>query len=179
MLRTQRLPEARAAYAQLSQQSPRDYEIWLNLGAINGMLRLFDDSEAAFKTAISVRNDEPRAYFNLARLCELQDRPLEAVAYWQSYLRLKTDDAEAHAQMSKLLHRMKQLPEAEQALRHAMKYNSDNANYSNNLGVILHDLGRYEEALSSYMRSTVILATFTMTAVMMGKPKPVMLPPWK
>ncbi len=150
LLIAQRLPEARTAFEQLCQQNPQDYDAWLNLGSINGMLGLFDAAEIAFRKALALRNDEPRAHFNLARLCRLQERLDEAINHWHNYLHLKPDDAEGYAQLGKILHMMKQLPEAERAFREALRCNPNDANYHNNIGVMLHDLGRYDEALGSY-----------------------------
>ena len=112
LLLAKRLPEARAAFAQLCQLDPRDYDAWLNLGAIEGMLGKLNAAEEAFKKALVLRKDEARIYFNLARLCDLQERIDEAFNYWLAYLRLKPDDADGYAQLGKLLHKAGQSDKA-------------------------------------------------------------------
>jgi len=99
LLRAKRLPEASAAFEQLCQQNPHDYDLWLNLGVIYGRLRMFDAAEAAFKKALTLRNDVPHIYINLARLCDLQGRFDEEVNYCRSYLRLRPNDSEAYTQL--------------------------------------------------------------------------------
>ena len=151
LLRAQRLPEARAAFEQLCQQSPRDFDLWLNLGVINGRLGIFDAAEAAFKKALMLRDNEPRLYVNLARLCDLQGRFDEEINYCRSYLRLQPNDADAYAQMGKLLHKAGRLSEAEQALHEALRLNPNSAVYYYNAAVILCELGRLDEALACYL----------------------------
>ena len=148
LLRAQRLPEARAAFEQLCQQNPREYDLWFNLGVINGRLGVFDAAETAFKKALTLHNGEPHLYINLARLSDLQGRLDEAVSHCQSYLRLKPNDADAYTQMGKLLHKLGRLSDAELALREALRLNPNSATYFHNAGVVLCDLGRYDEAVS-------------------------------
>jgi tetratricopeptide (TPR) repeat protein len=150
LLRAQRFPEARVAFEQLCQQNPRDYDLWLNLGAINGKLGVFDAAEEAFKKALALRNGDPQLLINLARLCDLQGRFDEEILHCQGYLRLKPNDAGAYAQMGRLLHQLGRLSEAEHALREALRCSPDNAAYLNNLGVILCDLDRDDDGLSCY-----------------------------
>lgn len=152
-MQAQRLPEARQAFDELCRQFPREYDLWLNLGAVNGMLGRLGDAEAAFTRAVALRSDEPRLHFNLARLCELQERFDKALLHWRDYLRLNPGDGEGYAQFGKLLQRMKRLAEAEQAQREAIRLNPADAGLYNNLGVILHDLRRHEEALASYRQA--------------------------
>ena len=153
LLLAQRLPEARAAFAQLCQLDPRDYDAWLNLGAIEGMLGKLDVAEVAFKKALTLRNDESRAYFNLARLCNMQERFDEAFNYWVGYLRLKPDDADGYAQIGRLLYRVGRTAEAVQAMHDALQRNPNEATYYSNIGVMLCQLGRNDEALASYQNA--------------------------
>ncbi len=150
LLAAQRLPEARAAFEQLCQKNPHDYDLWLNLGIVSGRLGQIKVAEVALKKALALRSTEPHLYIKLMQLCELQGRFDEAVNYYQSYLCLKPKDADVYAQMGRLLHQLGRLPEAEQALREALRWSPDNANYANNLGITLYDLGRYDEALDAY-----------------------------
>ncbi len=150
LLLEQRLPEARAAFSQLCLRSPDDYNAWLNLGAVEGMLGSLAAAKQAFQQALELRNDEPRVFFNLARLCELQEQFDEALHYWSGYLQLRPDDAAGYAQIAQLLHKVGKLPEAAQAMHEAVQRNPDEVEYYNNLGVMLGRLGRYEEALTNY-----------------------------
>ena len=150
LLSEQRLPEARAAFSQLCLHSPDDYNAWLNLGAVEGMLGSLAAAKQAFHQALELRNDEPRVFFNLARLCELQEQFDEALHYWCGYLKLRPDDAAGYAQTAQLLHKAGRLPEAAEAMREAVQRNPDEVEYYNNLGVMLGRLGRYDEALKNY-----------------------------
>lgn len=153
LLLAQRLPEARVAFLQLCERSPGDYNAWLNLGAIEGMLGAFEAAKAAFVQALTLRNDEPRVYFNLARLCELQEQSDEAIHYWYGYLQLRSDDASGYAQLGLLLQKAGRLPEAAQAMHEALQRKPNEVEYYNNLGVMLGRLGRYDEALVNYQQA--------------------------
>ena len=152
LLRGQQFHEARAASMALCQHYSDDYDLWFNLGAINGKLGLFAAAEAAFLKALALRRDDPQIYSNLARLCDLQGRFEDELRYCQHFLRLRPNDGAAHSQTGRLLYRLGQLPEAEQALRNALRCMPDTPAYLNNLGIILHDLDRYDEALTCYQR---------------------------
>lgn len=152
-LLARRLPEARAAFAQLCQLTPGDYDGWLNLGAIDGMLGNLGGAEAAFKRALTLRSDESRVYFNLARLCDMQGRAGDAIDYWLGYLRVKPEDADAYAQIGRLLHKAGRSADGVDAMREALRRDPDEANYHNNVGVMLFRLGCHEEALASYQNA--------------------------
>lgn len=150
LLKAQRLPEARVAFSRLCQRSPDDYRGWLNLGAVEAMLGMFEAAKIAFQQALTLCDDEPVIYFNLARLSELQGQSDEAIHYLNRYLQLKPDDASGYAEIGALLHKVGRLPEAAEAMREAVQRNPQEVEYYNNLGVMLGRLGRYDEALENY-----------------------------
>ncbi len=153
LLRSRQLPQAREAFERLARIDPRDPEVWLNLGAINGMMGFVDEAEAAFRQAVALRDDLPQAHFNLGYLLLSQGRLQEALPHLQAYTRLNPQASEGFAQLGRIHQDLGQQAEARRAFERAVELNPNDLSVHNNLGIVLQDLGLFDEAQASYRRA--------------------------
>ena len=153
LLRQRQLPEARAAFERISRITPRDPEVWLNLGAVNGMMGFLDEAEAAFRQALVLRDDLAQAHFNLSYLLLSQGRLQAALPHLQTYTRLMPGAFEGFAQLGRLHQDLGQLDEARRAFERAAELNPGDVAVHNNLGIVLQDLGQFDAARASYRKA--------------------------
>ncbi len=94
---------------------------------------------------------ESAAWYERALALEEGD-PEEAVDAYRQALALDPTDADARANLGRLLHAQGALAEAEAEFRQALRYDPDHSTAVFNLGVALQDQGRFEEAREAYRR---------------------------
>jgi tetratricopeptide (TPR) repeat protein len=106
----------------------------------------YAEAEAAYRTAIGLDHELPRAHSGLGRaLVELKRYP-EAEAALRQAIRLDPDLSVAHAELGRVLGRLRRFPEAEAACREAIRLDPDLARAHSNLGAVLTRVKRYQEA---------------------------------
>ncbi len=103
---------------------------------------------------------EPTYYFNLAFVLRLEGRLEEALAAYQSSIRLSPNTAESHNNCGTVLKDLDRLEEALRAYEQAIELDPRSAMAHNNRGSVLRELGRLEEALAAYERATEIDPNF-------------------
>lgn len=150
LLAARRFDEARALYAALCQQAPRNAEVWFAYASVSAQLNRFDDAESAFKQLLSWRPDHPQAHFNLARVYQLTGHLPAAAQHFGAYLKLRPRDVNGYALLGPLLMQLGQAEQAAQVCRDGLRIAPERAELYNNLGVIELDLKRYDEALSCF-----------------------------
>ena len=102
-------------------------------------LNNFDEASKAFTNALQINAKCVPALINLALLT--QDESL-----YRKALDLAPDNADAHAGLAALLYRQKRTLEALEEYRRTVIINPDIPEVSNNLAMILKDIGEYERA---------------------------------
>lgn len=114
-------------------------DIYLLAGNIALKLNNFDEASKAFTNALQINAKCVPALINLALLT--QDESL-----YRKALDLAPDNADAHAGLAALLYRQKRTLEALEEYRRTVIINPDIPEVSNNLAMILKDIGEYERA---------------------------------
>ena len=156
LMQQNRVAEARALWGQVCRADPRDFEAWLNFGALSGQLRHYDDALHAFQRVLSLRPDTPQAHYNLGRLYELQSDFSGAANHYRRYLQLKPCDEAGVESLCLILLYQHHLEEAEQLCREALAVRPDNGRFHNCLANVLQDMQRFDEALACYERSLTL-----------------------
>lgn len=121
-------------------------EIWFQCGLIAQKL---EKNKTAIKCYHKVLEIDPKNTPTLINLANLsQDETLFAKA-----LSLEPNNAEAHAGYADLLYAQNRKTEALEEYRKAVVLKPDIPELSNNLGLVLKDLGDYEQALDLFMNA--------------------------
>lgn len=95
---------------------------------------------------------EPAAWYERALSLEEED-PSAAIDAYRQVLALDPTDADARANVGRLLHEAGRVDEAEQEFRLALEHDPAHATAAFNLGVALEDGGRLVPARSAYRRA--------------------------
>jgi tetratricopeptide (TPR) repeat protein len=150
-----RVRELASANAPLLSMTAQQYE----------GLRLLDDARACYEQAVAADPDDVNARISLAVWFEKERRLDEAWECVEAILARHPRDDQARYFRALLLHRKKKDPEAETALRDLIK---DGPQYPyvkyaapHLLGVVLDQLGQYEEAMRWLVKAKAQVRTIT------------------
>ena len=121
-----------------------------NLGTSLRALGRFAEAEAAYRRAIALKSDYPDAHNHLGTTLRDLGRLSEAEACYREALRLRPDYGDAHNNFGNLLRETGRAAEAETCYRQALRLTPPQhpkiGAMLRNLGVVLHDLERDNEA---------------------------------
>jgi tetratricopeptide (TPR) repeat protein len=146
-------PEARSTAWRREKQlvSPRQAaDVQFALGR---SLELQGDAEkATLAYKETVRRDPSRgdAYLRLAILSDRQAKFQDSAAFYDKALAARPGDPDVFCDKGYSLYLQNKLPEAEVALRQAIKLNPELSRAHNNLGMVLAQRGRSEAALAEF-----------------------------
>jgi len=148
-----KIAEAREAYGKICQVDPKDFEAWVNFGAMSGQLGVYQDAEYAFNQAYELRPDEPAVSYNLARLCELKQDLFAAEQHYLTYLKLKPKAVDGALHLALLYLNLARFDESEQYCRQVLAQQPENAIAHNCLANVLQERGAFDEAQQHYQIS--------------------------
>jgi len=109
--RLRRLKEAADCYERALRADPNYALAHFNLGNLHDEEGAAEEARIHYLNAIRLNNRYADAYFNLALLCERNNEILQAIGYWQSYLKLDGSSEWARAarkQLDRLKHSVRQ-----------------------------------------------------------------------
>ncbi len=101
----------------------------------------------AWKKAVELNPDDPRAHNNLGAALVETGKPEEALAEYHKSLALNDQSSQAHNNLGSVLAQEGKLDEALAQFERAVQLNPDNGRAQSNLGGALSEKGRTEEAL--------------------------------
>jgi tetratricopeptide (TPR) repeat protein len=125
----------------------------------HSQIQYWRDSYSLFAHAIQVTDANPIAEGNLGSALIEMRRPDLATPHLERAIQLMPALGTAHYNLGTLLHRQNELDRAEQEYRLALKYASDEreaAQSHNNLGVLLTQLGRRDEAVAEFTQAIAL-----------------------
>jgi DNA-binding transcriptional MerR regulator len=100
--RMRRLKEAADYYARATEADPQYPLAHFNLGNLCDEQGNFEAARKHYLDAIRLSPRYADAYFNLALLCERNNEVLQAIGYWQTYLKLDSTSSWASAARKQL-----------------------------------------------------------------------------
>ncbi|KPM05867.1 O-linked N-acetylglucosamine transferase, OGT-like protein [Sarcoptes scabiei] len=134
----------------LRPTNPNGYFNLANLYLKSGR---FIEAEINFKKAIEVDEKFTKAWHNLILLKQNLNQIPEAVEIiYKAFKSLPEDDG-IHFHMANILAKKKEFSKAEFHFMEAIRLNSNNALYHNNLAVLYHLEGRYSKAIEFYRKT--------------------------
>ena len=113
-------------------------------------LRHWKDSEALFRHALEVTENNYLAHNNLGDVLDKKGRTGEAIALFQQAINLQPGYAPAHNNLGAALYKKGQVDEAISHFQEAIRLKPDDAEALNNLGIARYKQGQVEEAISHY-----------------------------
>jgi len=116
-------------------------------------LRYWKDSEALFRHALAVTENNYLAHNNLGVALDQKGKINEATRQYREAIRLKPDYAEAHSNLGVALDKKDQIDEAIRQYQEAIRLKPDYSNVYNNLGFALYQKGQIDEAISEYRKA--------------------------
>ena len=136
-----------------SSKAPTDAEIKILAGLINLARGQTAEARMCFQKALIFDVRSIPAMINLANLETAAGEYENAEKRYRRALELDPQNLDAHINYADLLYRQKRLPEALEEYRAAVIINPGIPEISNNLGIILKDIGEYEEALGLFFNA--------------------------
>jgi Tfp pilus assembly protein PilF len=125
-------------------------------------LERFDEALASYNRAISIKPDNPEAYYNRGVLFFNLERFEDAIASYDRAIAIKPDYIQAHNNRGNTLKELKRLSEALGSFDRAISIKPDFADAYFNRGNTLRDLNRFDEALASFDRAASIRQDFAL-----------------
>ena len=140
--------ESEQLFKKCTEQGPQRADILANLGNLYRSLARFEDAEQHYRLALATDSSFRQARLSLTRLLiamqQYQQGEEEALALIQKNAR----DAEAWVALAACYRGSKEYSRAEQALDEALKIKPDYGTARQNLGALLAQLNRHDEALT-------------------------------
>ena len=134
--------EANNMCQALCRRDPKDAEIWLLSGAINGQLGEYNTAIECCHKAIKLQPDYLEAWYNLAQSYMHCNRTHEAIAAYKKTIELKNDYVEAHYNLGYALELTGNYEAAMNCYRKAISIKPDYAEAYCNLGNLMNNLGQ-------------------------------------
>jgi tetratricopeptide (TPR) repeat protein len=111
--------------------------------------------EYLLRRALEFDANNPDVVYEMAALLQQLKRPREALSFFQRHLDMVSDDQQTLVQMGKCHADLRQFTEAEAVLRRAVAL-ADDAVGEYNLGFVLEQVGRQDEAERQYERAIAL-----------------------
>ncbi len=141
-------------YALAAQQlNPSADDISLILGLIAQKENNPAEAKMYFQTAVEQNPRNVAALLNLANVETNENNFEQAEKRYKKALDLEPDSLDAHINYANMLYHQERLSEALEEYRAAVILNPRSAEISNNIGIILKDLGEFEDALGLFFNA--------------------------
>jgi tetratricopeptide (TPR) repeat protein len=153
LARLGRLKEAEARYRRALVLRPDFAAAWLNLGSLLREQGREVFAEAALLRAVELRPDLVTGWLNLAILERERGRPVEAEAHLRKAFALNPEQVETLVAWCQFRAAERDLAGAWGWLRWALAREPDHAEAVNMQGILLHNEGRFAEAVEVFERA--------------------------
>jgi tetratricopeptide (TPR) repeat protein len=127
--------------------------IVLCLGLTRQQIGYWRDSEALFRQALAVTENNDVARNGLGIALGKKGQLDEAIRQFQEAIRLKPDHADAYNSLGAALGKKGQMDEATREFQEALRLNPDHAEAHNNLGAALYQKGQTDEAIRQFQEA--------------------------
>lgn len=140
--------EAEQLFKKCISQDPQRADILVNLGNLYRSLARFEDAEQYYRRALATDSSFRQARLALTRLLITVERHQQGEEEALILIQQNKTDAEAWVALAACYRGNKEYSRAEQAYQEALKIRPDYATARQNLGALLTQLNRHDEALT-------------------------------
>jgi tetratricopeptide (TPR) repeat protein len=159
LARLGRIDKAELRYRRALTIRPDFAAVWVSLGCLLREQGRDVYAEAALKRAVELRPDLIAGWINLALLERERKRPAEAEAHLRQAFELNPTQVETLVAWCQFRAAEKDLAGARAWLRWALLRDPNNAEAVNMWGILLHNEGRFEEAVKVFLRAEALGST--------------------
>lgn len=157
-----RTAEASQAHTEAERLDPENAVHPANLGNALSALGRHAEAEVCLRRALALRPESAEIRNNLANALRAQNRAEEAEAELRMAIGLRPDFDEATVNLARTLQMLRRPAEAEELLRtHVARARSKHAGAMHDLGILFHEIGRFEEADAQFSGAIAIEPSFT------------------
>jgi tetratricopeptide (TPR) repeat protein len=156
LARMGKLKEAETRYRRALVERPDFAAAWMNLGSLLREQGHESLAHAALQRAVELRPDLVAGWVNLAALERDHRRPAKAEAYLRKAFALNPEQVETHVAWCQFRAAEKDMPGAWGWLRWALARSPENAEAVNTHGILLHNEGRFPEAVKVFQRAEAL-----------------------
>ena len=153
LARMGKLKEAETRYRRALVERPDFAAAWMNLGSLLREQGREFHADAALQRAVELRPDLVAGWVNLAILERERRNPDKAEAYLRKAFALNPDQVETHVAWCQFRAAEKDKAGAWAWLRWALARSPENAEALNMHGILLHNDGRFPEAVQVFNRA--------------------------
>lgn len=133
--------------------APNDPQLWYLLGRTQFNEDHAADATHSFARCLELHPEDLRAEYNLGLAYEKLDRPADAISAYQTAIRWQTgraqQDPQPYLDLGTLLSRQAKFADALTPLELAVRFGPSNPLASQQLGLAMEALGRYDEAIAA------------------------------
>ena len=137
-----------------------DFYREFNIAADLSEKHQYTEAVPAWRKAVELNPDDPRAHNNLGSALAETGKPVEAMREYRRSLELNEQSSQAHSNLGSALAQQGRLDEALAQFERAVELNPDNGRAQCNLGSALSEKGRTEEALEHLRKGVVLEPNF-------------------
>jgi Flp pilus assembly protein TadD len=133
--------------AKAVRLNPNDADAWNNLGMIAGQQENYDEALKDFVAATRANPNNALAVENMMRVYRYQGRPADAQKSLEELLAKAPENANLHLALGMALVAQHAMPRARQELETAVRLQPNSSDAMNDLGAVLLQMGKPQEAL--------------------------------
>jgi len=152
--------QARLLYQKILKAVPDCYDALHHLGILAAQMGLLDEAVSLLTKAISIKNNDEKAFNNLGLVFQTLGRYAEALENFERAIALNSEYLEAHFNRGNVLQGMGSYDIALEAYKRAIEIKPDYVDAYNNRANALHELNRVDEALESYNQAIAIWPSY-------------------
>ena len=150
-----RLDEAQAIYREMLRQYPRDFDLLMSLGALQGQRGDFADATRSIEQALAINPDSAAAYSNLGNCRKCTGQFEAALVSYDQALRLEKT-ADTLVNRGATLTDLGRYDDAVDSFNQALSLLPSHIVALDCRGVAYARLGRHEEALASHQEAAAL-----------------------
>jgi tetratricopeptide (TPR) repeat protein len=153
-------PQAQRSLAEAVRLNPNDADAWNNLGMIAGQQENYEEALRDFLAAARANPNNSLAVENMMRVYRFQGRAADAQRTLEELLAKAPENANLHLALGMALVAQRAMPRAREELETAVRLRPDSSDAMNDLGAVLLQMGKAEEALSWFEKCRRIAPDF-------------------
>ena len=153
LLKDGNLDKATAIYQKVLEQEPKNADAIFGMGRVHYAQEQFDKALTLLQQAAAAKPDDPEYQFYLGECLRIMEKPAEAAVAYGKAFELDAENGEYGLWYGKALKDAKKYEQAEEVLRKVAEIDVQATFVFTELGDVLREQGKTDEALIMYMKA--------------------------